>query len=244
MTREELIQIITDDITASCSLPFAPPKEEINRIITIEMKTLYREYRDLLEARYYVLSSTYYNTDEWKNTRTFQLPDCVEGIDALFEMTEGSRVFGINDPDMKFDRLMAADLYLTPLSTDQITYRTVQWSFWDLARAYNLRDIQFKFNINTKRLTIKGRDPVNSLFLFTLNKIEEETAFDDPIVIKWITMKCLLSLSRILGTFNYTLIGDVTISFDSWKSIATEELTKLEEKIKSDNACDWFTFFQ
>lgn len=244
MTRDELIDYITNDITASCSLPFAPPKEEIDRIITIEMKWLYREYRDLLEDRYYVLDKSYYLTTEWKNTRTFQLPDCVEGIKTLFEMTEGSRVFGINDPDMKLDRLMAADLYLTPLSTDQITYRTIQWSFWDLARAYNLRDIQHKFNINTKRLLIEGRDPTNSLYLVTLNKIDEEKAFDDTIVIKWLTNKCLLSLSRILGTFNYTLIGGVTISFDQWKTIAQEELTKLETKIAGDNAVDWFVFFQ
>jgi hypothetical protein len=204
---------------------------------------LYREYRDLLEEKIYYLDKKWFATTEWKNTRTFQMPDCVEGIKIIFEMTEGQRVFGINDPDMKMDRLMAADLYLTPLSTDQITYRTIQWSFWDLAKGYNLKDIQHKFNINTKRLLIEGRTPSQSLFLIATTKIEEEKAFDDTLVIRWMTAKALLSLSRILGTFNYSLIGGVTISFDQWKSYAEAELTELKAKIASDNPPDWFLFF-
>ena len=66
------------------------------------------------------------------------------GIKVVYELTSGQRVFGIHDPDLQFDRLMAADLYLTPLSSDQITYRTIQWSFWDLAKQFNLKDVQFK----------------------------------------------------------------------------------------------------
>jgi hypothetical protein len=171
------------------------------------------------------------------------MPECVVGIKVVYELTGGSRVFGIHDPDLQFDRLMAADLYLTPLSSDQITYRTIQWSFWDLSRAFNLRDIQVSFNLNTRRLGIIGRDPVESLFVVTLDTIPTEEFYEDPIVIKWMIAKSKISLSRILGTFQYNLLGNVTINYDMWRTEGQEELQELKDKIASDNTPDWFHMF-
>jgi hypothetical protein len=243
MTKQDLIDEVKNEITASCSLPFTPPDKEIERIINLESRHLYREYRDSWYTRWYILDKRWYGTTAWKNTRTYQLPECVVGIKVVYELTGGSRVFGIHDPDLQFDRLMAADLYLTPLSSDQITYRTIQWSFWDLSRAFNLRDIQTSFNLNTHRLVIIGRDPTESLFITTLDKIPEEEFYEDPIVIKWMIAKSKISLARILGTFNYNLLGNVTINFDMWRTEGKEELDELKKKIDSDSTPDWFHMF-
>ena len=244
MTKQELIDEIRGEITASCSLPFAPPDKEIERIITLESRWLYREYRDAWYTKWYILDKKYYQTDAWKNTRTFQLPECVVGIKVVYELTSGQRVFGIHDPDLQFDRLMAADLYLTPLSSDQITYRTIQWSFWDLSRAFNLRDIQTTFNMNTHRLGIIGRDPHESLFITTLDKIPDYEFYEDPLVMKWMIAKAKMSLARIFSTFNYNLLGNVTINYDAWRTEGSEELQELKDKIQSDSMPDFFHMFQ
>jgi hypothetical protein len=171
------------------------------------------------------------------------MPKCVVGVKTVWEMTQGNRVFGINDPDLNFDRLMASDLYLTPLSSDQITYRTIQWSFWDLARAFNLRDINHDFNLNTKRLIITGRDPTESLFVLSMIQIPDEDAYDDPIVLKWMIAQGKRSLARILGAFNYQLLGNITINFEQYRSEGNEELQELKDKIKGDDVPDWFIMF-
>ena len=243
MTKNELLDYIKREITATYSIPFSPPDNEITRIIDVESRWLFREYRDALQEAYSILDKRYFKTKEWIDTRTFQLPDCVMGVKYVYELTGGSRVFGINDPDLSFDRLMAADLYLSPLGTDQIMYRTIQWSFWDLSRAFNLVDIQNSFNINTHRLVILGRDPQESLFLRTLNKIPDEEFYEDPVVIKWMQAMTKISLARILGTFNYNLMGNVTINFDSIKNQGEEEIKELKEKIKSDSPPDYFMMF-
>ena len=219
------------------------PPLEIERLIDLEASWIYREYRDAVQDGWYILDKRYFGTPEWKRTRTFQLPDCTMAIKVCYEMTSGQRVFGINDPDMSFDRLMAADLYLTPLSSDQITYRTIQWSFWDLAKQFNLRDIQHHFSINTKRLIITGRDPVESLWLATLNKIPEEDLYDDPVFLKWIIARGKTQLARILGTFDYTLLGGIKINFSDIRSEGQDELKELKEKIKSDSPADFFLLF-
>lgn len=240
MTKQELISQVNGEITASYAIPFSLPPVEIERLIDLEASWMYREYRDAVQDRWYVLDKRYFNTQEWRNTRTFQLPPCVMAIRYVYEMSGGQRAFGIHDPDMNFDRLMAADLYLTPLSSDQITYRTIQWSFWDLAKQFNLRDINHHFSINTKRLIITGRDPVESLFVATLDQIPEEDLYDDPLFLKWVIARGKMQLARIIGTFNYTLIGGIQINHNNIRDDGKAELEELKAKIKSDSACDWF----
>lgn len=243
MTKSEFIKAVDDEITASCSIPVSVPSKEIERILGKEVEWLYREYRHAHEDGWYVLDRKYFLTSEFKQTRTIQLPDCVLGIKMLYELTSGHRVFGINDPDLSFDRLMASDLFLTPMSSDQITYRTIQWSFWDLARQFNLRDVQHDFNINTKRLKIIGRDPDQSLWISTLNKIPEEDMYSDPFVLEWIAAKAKIQLSRILGLFNYTLIGGVQINYAAIAEEGRTKITELTEQMKKEDTPDWFLMF-
>lgn len=243
MTKADLIAEVQGELTASCALPYSPPDAEISRIIDLEMRWLYREYRELLQDRIYVLNKKYYQTAEWRATRTYQMPKCIQGIKKVIEMTDGNRVFGINDPDLNFDRLMASDLYLTPLSSDQITYRTIQWSFWDLARGFNLSDINHDWNPNTHRLIITGRTPVESLFVLAMEEIPLEDAYEDPIVLRWMIARGKMALARIMGAFNYQLAGNVTINFEQWRLEGKDEWDEMKEKIKGDDVPDWFLMF-
>jgi hypothetical protein len=243
MIKSAFVQRIVGELTASGALPYSPPPQEFERIVDKEMRFLYREYRELLYDKIYIINRRYYQTQAWRDSRTFQMNNCTEGIKQVKEMTGGSRVFGINDPDLNFDRLMASDLYLTPLSSDQITYRTIQWSFWDLARAFNLVDINHDFNPNTHRLSITGRTPIQSLFVLALDQIPLEDAFEDTIVLDWMVAKSKLSMARILGTFNYQLLGNIQINYDNLRVEGTSEIEALKEKIASDNPPDWFLMF-
>ena len=239
MTKAELIEEIKNEITASCSLPYSPPDNEIERIIDKEMRFLFREYRELLQDQIYIINKAVFQSPEFKDSRSIQLNKCTVAVKTVTEMANGSRVFGINDPDLSFDRLMASDLYLTPLSSDQITYRTIQWSFWDLARSFNLKDVNHDFNINTHRLKITGRTLDESLFILAMDQIPEEDAYEDIIVIEWMIAKAKISLARILGTFTYNLIGGVVINYDMWRTEGQDAITELKEKIKEDDVCDW-----
>lgn len=243
MTKEQLIKEVSDAVTATAALPYSPPTAEIERIINLEMKWLRREYRELLYDRIYLVPKTKWATKEFKESRIIQMNSCTEAVKEVVENTAGNRVFGINDPDMKFDRLMASDLYLTPLSSDQITYRTIQWSFWDLARSFNLRDINHDFNPNTRRLAITGRTPEESLFILAMDHIPDEDAYEDPIVLKWMIAQGKRSLARIMGAFNYQLAGNITVNFEAWRAEGNEELQELKDKIKSDDCPDWFLMF-
>jgi predicted metal-dependent hydrolase len=68
MNKTEFIERINGEITASCSLPYSLPQKEIERIIDKEMRWLYREYRELLHDRIYIINKSYYQTQQWRDT--------------------------------------------------------------------------------------------------------------------------------------------------------------------------------
>lgn len=243
MTKSELIKLIQTDVTAGGTLPYPAAEKEIERIIDVESRWLYREYRDSTEEQIYVLDRRYFLTDEFKNTRSIILPDCVIGISKLMEITGGQRIWGLNDPDLSFDRIMSADLYLSPWSTDQITYRTVQWSFWDLTKSFNLPEIQHYYNLNDHKLFIKGRNPNHSIFIVAVVKIADEYLYEDPVVIKWFTAKAKKSVARYLSTFNFTLLNGITINTSLLNDEADKELEELKQYINDNNPPDIIYMF-
>ena len=74
--------------------------------------------------------------------------------------------------------------------------------------------------------------------------IPDENSYDDPLVLKWMIAQGKRSLARILGAFNYQLLGNVTINFEQYRTEGNEELAELKEKIKTDDVPDWFIMFQ
>lgn len=66
-----------------------------------------------------------FETEEFKGSRSIQLPACVWGINMFKEIKDGSRFFGINDMDLTMDKVFGSDLFLSPFSSDIITTRTV-----------------------------------------------------------------------------------------------------------------------
>ena len=54
---------------------------------------------------------------------------------------------------------------------------------------------------------------------------------DDTIVLEWMIAKGKISLARILGAFNYNLLGNITINFEQWRTEGEAELDRLREKI-------------
>ena len=212
MTKQELIKLISDDLTASGNINLDLDEKEISRIIDVEKKMAYRDWRDAVELKYAVMSPYAFRTEEFRKSRTIQLPDCVMGIDEFREMKDGSRLFGINDPDLSIQRVMGSDLWLSPFSSDVITTRTISYSWFDLARSFTLIDIQFRFNINTHRINVIGHDPIAPVVIRAYIAIDDADLFEDYYFQRWCIAKCKCQMHRILKTFEYNVIGGVNIT--------------------------------
>lgn len=239
MKKQDLIKLINDDITASGAIPVELPEPEISRIIDIETRYLYKFYRESFEPSNCIIRQGYFMTEAFKANRQIQLPACIVGIDQFKEIRGGGRIFGINDSDLTYNRALLSDMYMSPWSSDVVTYRTIQWSVWDLMRSFELHDIQFDFNENTHRITVKGRTPRTDVFISAVSLIPESDFWEDPLVQRWMIAKCKIQMARILGLFKSNMPGGVTISAEMYKSEATEELSEIKEYFKNTNNVDF-----
>ena len=122
MTRAEFIMQVKDELRGSCALPYSVPDNEINRIINQAKKWFYRNYKEAVESQHYVITKEQFETPEFKKTRTIILPSCVVSVYEVKEISGGGRLMSV-DADFSDNRLIAAELYLSPFQSDDLVMR-------------------------------------------------------------------------------------------------------------------------
>ena len=242
MTRGELIEMTTAEITGSGSLPYSIPEREAERIIDQALNWFYVNYGPAVETQYYVIEKQWFRESEFKKTRSVLLPDCTVSVFEVKEITGGGRL-GTIDRDFADNRLIASELFLSPFQSDDLVLRTAQYSYWDLTQAFILERISYDFNRNTKRLKILGRDPKRNVFIQTYAKIEENKLYDDWFFQRYVISQAKISLARILGAFQFNLPGGIAVSGDQFKEEGKEELEQIKQRIDDENSPDWFFIY-
>jgi hypothetical protein len=242
MTRGEFILLIKDELRGSCALPYSIPDREIERIIDQAKRWFYLEYGDAVQIGYYVIEKSYFESADFKKNRKIPMPECVVSIDEVKEISGGNRLVSV-DADFSDNRLIAAELFLSPFQSDDLVMRTAQYAYWDLAQAFFLDRLAHDFNPNTRQVNILGHNPKKNVFIQAFIKIPEEQLFEDWYFQRYVTATCKMALGRILGFFSYQLPGGITVNSSDIKAEGKDELDVIKKDIDDRNSPSWFKIF-
>lgn len=244
MTKNELIDVVLDEMSSYGNLPMKLKREDLERLIDREMRYLYRNDRELLQDLHCVINAGWFYTEEFRSRRTIQFPDCIVGVYRFMELNNSNYglTYGLADMQMGPTSALGSNmgLYASPWSTDTIMFNTARWSTWDLMRSFSLTDINYNFNLNTHQIVVTGRTPQRDVFVSAIAKIPEESAYEDPYVQMWISAKAKQHLARTLGLFTTTLIGGTTVNTSILTESANSELEECKAYFKGINAPDYF----
>ncbi len=254
MTLEDLVQEIKDDLAASCSLPYNLNDDEIHRIIRRASLFMYDNYQYAVEDRVFILANNLFQNPSFKRTRQVKLPERIISVYDVREVN-GMGISGNPDRDFGDSKLLGSELLLSPFTGDNLVYRTVMYSYFDLAQAYLLSTYAFKWNKNSKKLTILGRDPNRSGLTGVNNgvdsggmdvavrcfvAIDPDDLYDDELFVRYCYAKAKISLSRVLSAFNYNLPGGITVNTADLRSDGDRELLEVMEMINNENTPSYF----
>lgn len=238
MTELELIQDINDEVTFSGALPYSLPEKELKRILEIDSRFFYDNWRHAVEPRYLLLPVELFDNPQFKKFRQIQLPECVQFVTDLKE-AKGASIFATMDRDFAESKFIGSEVYLTPFMGESIMYRTVIFSFLDLTRGLILDTIAYDYNRNTNLLGVVGRTPRVNAVAKILKKIDRDKLYEDEMFQRYVRAHAKVRLAHMLQTFNYQLPGDITLNYQSIVATAEKEMEAVNTMMKGENTTDW-----
>jgi hypothetical protein len=243
MSEQELIEDINNEITYSGMLPYSLPEKELKRIIENDSRYFYDNWRHAVEPRYLLLPTDMFKTEQFKVSRTIQMPDCVQFVTDLKE-AKGASIFATIDRDFSEQKFIGSEVYLTPFMGESIMYRTIMFSFLDLTRGLILDTIAYDYNRNTNSLGVVGRTPKVNAVAKILKKIDKDKLFEDELFQRYVRAHSKVRLAHMLQTFNYQLPGDVTINYQNMVTTAEKEMEEVKAMMKGENTTDWMLLYR
>lgn len=242
MTKQELVDMVARELDVSFALPSQLQPTEIERIIDQSAIWFYENYREAVETQYYIMRKEEFKRPEFFKNRTVMMPDCVVSVFECKEIT-GAGLIGSIDRDFADNKLIASEIYLSPFTGDSLVFRTAQYQFFDLTRAFFLEWIRYDYNRRTNKLKILGRDPNKDVFFNTYVKIPDDKLYEDYYFIRYVTAKSKIALGRMLSFFDYNLMGGIKLNSMDIKSEGETEVEKIENEIRDQDSADYFSIW-
>ena len=257
----EFVDRINKQMTLNCQLPFSLPTAAIVQIVGEAKKWFYNNYEDAVEEIYITCPWEVFMQESFRTGLTNKdgmhhneilksetkkdrgvivMPENVFSVIRVYQLDKfsgeagwgGMKIDGGNR-DFTARRLFSSAMYNSQLaiSADNMIYWTCTLNYFDTARQMLQEMHGFSFNRLTHKLRFTGELPTRPCVFHTLTAIEDCAIFNDDLFFRMCVGLCMKNLSRVLGTFQYSLPGNVSINYDMIQSYGESEIQDVKDEI-------------
>ena len=169
-----------DDLTGACMVPVNLPQREIMNIVKRAKKWFYKNYEDAVRENYFVVPTSVFDSDYFKNHRSLNLPNAsADGSGSVFS------VFGVYDTgsgfqsagsgldvrfqsggDFALEKMLFRGMYEgagSAEAAEELQYYVLNQSLADMSRMILENPISYNYSRLTGELKILGDKPKTEL---------------------------------------------------------------------------------
>ena len=244
----QFIQKIVQQITASCSLPFPLPANNIPLLIYQAAQYFWENYDGAIEERYYCIKNSDFYRCGPNNILT--LPERIISVFGVYKTTNTFN-YGVLG-DFSLERMILNNSALAAGAGGSLS------DVFGSGMGYNLTDVMgalyevqtykymfdspltFNFNAYSHKLVILGALGQADLIIQCFLRCKIQDLYNLYYFFRYCVCLCMKSLATILGSYEFKMPGGITINYARFDDMANEEMDKIDEWINKQHSSDYF----
>ena len=242
------IQRIIQDITQSCALPLPLPASAIPPLIYQAASYFWENYDAAIEERLYCVKNKDFCRCGPNNI--FTLPQRIISVFGVYKTTNSFN-YGVLG-DFSLERMILNNSALASGAGGSLS------DVFGSGTGYNLTDVMgalyevqtykamfdvpltFNFNPYSHKLVILGDLAHSDLILQCYLRCKIQDLYQLYYFFRYCVCLAMRGLATIIGSYEFKMPGNVTINYQRFHDMATEEMDKIDEWIRSQHSLDYF----
>lgn len=242
------IQRIIQDITQSCALPMPLPASAIPPLIYQAASYFWENYDFAIEERYYCVKNKDFCRCGPNNV--FTLPQRIISVFGVYKATNTFN-YGVMG-DFSLERMILNNSALASGAGGSLSdvfgsgtgynLTDVMGALYEVQTYKSMFDVPLTFNYNpySHKLVILGDLAHSDLILQCYLRCKIQDLYQLYYFFRYCVCLAMRGLATIIGSYEFKMPGNVTINYQRFHDMATEEMDKIDEWIRSQHSLDYF----
>lgn len=244
----QFIQRVVQELTQSCALPLPIPAAAIPPLILQAAQYFWENCDQASEEMWYCVKNASFK--KCGPNKTVKLPPQIISVFGVYKATNTFNYGAMGD--FSLERMILNNSALAAGAGGTLS------DVFGSGTGYNLTDITaalyevstykylfdapltFSYNAYSNDLNILGALGYSDLILQCYKRCKLQDLYKNYYFFRCCVAFGLRSMATILGTFEYKMIGNVTINYSRFSDMANDEIQRIDEWLEKNRAPGYF----
>ena len=244
----QFIQRIIQELTQSCALPLPIPAASIPPLILQAAQYFWENYDFAVEERYWCIKNIDFQKCGPNNT--IKLPQQIISVFGVYKTTDTFN-YGVMG-DFSLERMILNNSALASGAGGTLSdvfgsgtgynLTDVTGALYEVATYKAMFDSPLTYNYNpySNQLVVLGALGHSDLILQVYQRCRIQDLYKLYYFFRYCVCLGLRSMATIMGSFEFKLPGGITINYQRFHDMASEEMDKIDEWINKQHSADYF----